>query len=51
MIYPMVVLSAAFLILLGLMLVKKIDDAAHHFAASVIAGRLGDGNYLNFVFG
>ncbi|MBI2286401.1 MAG: hypothetical protein HYU79_02900 [Nitrosomonadales bacterium] len=38
-------------ILLGLMLVKQINDTPHHFPASIIARRLCDGNDLNLVLG
>ena len=33
------------------MLVKQIDDAPHHFPASIIASRLSDGNDLDLVLG
>ncbi|HUW36287.1 MAG TPA: hypothetical protein VMV91_03055 [Rhodocyclaceae bacterium] len=34
---------------LALVLVKQIDDPAHHLPAGIVAGRLGDGNDLDFV--
>ena len=36
-------------ILAALVFVKQVDDAAHHFAAGVVAGRLRDGGDLDVV--
>ncbi|MBY0575789.1 MAG: hypothetical protein K2P67_04250 [Gallionellaceae bacterium] len=33
------------------MFVEQVDDAPHHLPASVIAGRLGDGNDFDLVLG